>query len=471
MKQLFTLSIILLFSISSCSSQSDITGQWYGSVDIGGFNMRINFDIQQSGDGYTATMVSPDQSNEVIPVTSVTFKGSKLNIRIDNIDFTYTGTLQKDGIIKGSFEQMQQTNELNLSRTEIKSAQHSQEPAPPYPYKSENVTFTNEEAGIRLTGTLTIPRSFDNFTAVVLVSGSGPQNRDEEIMGHKPFLVLADHLTRQGFAVLRYDDRGVGESEGDYSQATLEDFASDAKAAIEFLKTRKEINKGNIGIIGHSEGGAIAFMLAAQNEPAFIITLAGAGLPGPELLALQRKAIFQASGIPDDYINTFNQYLAEAQQIAINAKSIYELREGITKIFTGTPVEKQIEPAIQQFSSPEIISFLKYAPKEYFKKITCPVLALNGMKDLQVVCAENLSAIKSGIEANGNKYVTTKAYFNLNHLFQTANTGLPGEYAQIDETFNIEVMDDITEWLKEGHITTTSSPKPTHPDEYSIPFR
>ncbi|MDR1161900.1 MAG: alpha/beta hydrolase [Tannerellaceae bacterium] len=449
MKQILILSVLLLFSVSSCSYSSDITGKWYGSIDMRGFTMRIVFDIKQSGYEYSATMQSPDQTKEEIPVTAVTCKNNEIVIRIDNIDFLYKGTVGKDGIIRGSFTQMGQTLQLDLSHTEIPSAVHSQEPLPPFPYQTENITFENEEAGIRLAGTLTLPEQADNVTAVVLLSGSGPQNRNEEIVGHKPFLVLADYLTRQGIAVLRFDDRGVEESQGDYSKATLADFATDAKAAVAYLKTRNEINKDKIGLIGHSEGGSIAFMLASQKIPAFIITLAGIGVTGTELLAMQRKALFQASSIPDEYINQYNAYMAEAQQIAIEAKSAYELREGITKLFTGTPIEKQIEPAIQQLSSPAMVSFLQYDPAAYFKNIHCPVFALNGMRDLQVPSGENLSAILNDITANGNKNVRTKPYFNLNHLFQTATTGLPDEYGAIEETFNEEALRDLSEWIKE----------------------
>jgi pimeloyl-ACP methyl ester carboxylesterase len=449
MKQFLFLSVFVLFSVSSCSYQADITGKWYGSIDMGGFNMRIVFDIKQSGYEYSATMQSPDQTKEEIPVTAVTCEKNKLIIRIDNIDFLYKGKVGKDGIIRGEFTQMGQTQKLDLSHTEIASVTHSQEPMPPFPYQAEDVTFENSEAGIRLAGTLTLPESPDNVTAVVLISGSGPQNRNEEIVGHKPFLVLADYLTRQGIAVLRFDDRGVEESQGDYTKATLADFATDVKAAVAYLKTRNEINKDKIGLIGHSEGGGIAFMLASQKVPAFIITLAGVGVTGPELLAMQRKALFQASNIPDEYIDTYNEYMAEAQQVAVEAKSAYELREGITKVFTGTPVEKQIEPAIQQFSSPEIVSFLQYDPAEYFKNIQCPVFALNGMRDLQVPSGENLSAILNDITANGNKNVRTKPYFNLNHLFQTAMTGHPDEYGAIEETFNEEALHDLSEWIKE----------------------
>ncbi len=451
MKTLYTLIVFLFCFITSCSSQStDITGKWYGKADVGGFNMRIVFDITDSEDGYTATMLSPDQSDQEIPATTVIYEEDRLKITIQNIGFVYEGTVTKEGTIEGGFTQSGQQFGLNMSRKEIVSNnQRPQEPVPPFPYQVKEVTFFNEDAGIHLAGTLTIPRSFDNFTAVVLVSGSGPQNRDEELLGHKPFWVLADYLTRQGIAVLRFDDRGVGESEGIYEEANLSDFASDAKAAIDFLKTEAKINKDKIGVIGHSEGGAIAFMLAAQKVPAFIVTLAAPGVNGPDLLRMQRKGLFQASGIPDEYIDQFNDYMTKAQEIAVNAKDKQELRDGINTLFTGTPIEKQIEPAIQQLSSPEIVSFLKYDPKDYYKDIKCPVFALNGMRDMQVPSGENLSAILENIKANGNKEITTKPYFNLNHLFQTASTGLPNEYGMIEETFNTEAMDDIAKWILE----------------------
>lgn len=447
MKSLCALAFFVCCFVTSCSSQVDVTGKWYGSFDAGGFDMRLIFTIEHSEEGYTATMLSPDQTDREIPVTSITFINNELAVGISDIDFSYTGKLNSNEVIEGTFTQGGQTFALNLSREEIKLATRIQEPQPPYPYKEENITFQNEKAAIKLAGTLTLPRSSGEFTAVVLVSGSGAQNRNEELLGHKPFLVLADYLTRRGIAVLRFDDRGVGESEGDYRQATIADFATDAEAAINYLKTRKEVNKNKIGIIGHSEGGGIAFMLAAEQKPAFIVTLAGPGVNGPDLLRLQRKAIFTASGIPEIYIDQFNDYMTQAQELAVRASGRAELEEGIRKLFTGTQMEKQIEPAVNQLSSPEIVSFLKYDPQSYFKKINCPVLALNGMLDMQVTCGENLSAIMDGITANGNKEVTTKPYFGLNHLFQTATTGLPGEYGTIDETINNEVLQDIADWL------------------------
>lgn len=449
MRNIFVLLLLACVFAMSCSSQPGITGKWYGSTDVGGFKMRIVFDIAQPDGNYSATMLSPDQTSQEIPVTSITYINNELSIAIANINFKYTGKLNAEGIIEGAFVQNGQSFQLNLAREKIEVAKRLQDPEPPYPYQAEDVTFPNEKAGIKLAGTLTMPNGAAPFSAVVLVSGSGPQNRNEELLGHKPFLVLADYLTRRGIAVLRYDDRGVGESEGNYAQAGISDFATDAEAAMDYLKTRKEINKEKIGIIGHSEGGCIAFMLAAEQKPSFIVSLAGAGVDGQHLLRIQREALFIASGIPEVHIAQFNDYMAQAQTIAIEAKTKTDIEVGVTELFKGTLMEKQTEPAIEQLSSPEIISFLKYDPAPYFKKINCPVLALNGMKDLQVPCGVNLDAILNGISANGNKQVMTKPYFNLNHLFQTANTGLPSEYGAIEETFNEEALKDIIDWIVE----------------------
>ena len=411
--------------------------------------MRIVFDIQKSEEGYSANMQSLDQTTEVKPATLTKFENDELLIEISDIGFVYKGKLNKSRTIEGSFTQAEQTFKLNLSRNEIAEQKRPQEPQPPYPYRVEEVIFTNESANIKLSGTLTLPETSDLNTAVILVSGSGAQNRNEELMGHKPFLVLADYLTRQGIAVLRYDDRGVGKSEGDYKRANIEDFASDAEAGISYLRTRKEINKDKIGVIGHSEGGSIAFILAAKQIPSFIVTLASPGVDGQRLLHTQREELLNASGVSPDNIAQINDYMGQAQNIAIEAKSRFELEKNITDLFTGTPMENQIAPIVEQLSSPEILGILRYDPKAHFKKIHCPVLALNGTKDLQVPCNENLFAILEGITSNGNKNVTTKPYPGLNHLFQAAKTGLPAEYGSIDETLNDEALKDIANWLTE----------------------
>ena len=449
MKRYYLLLISLFCIISLCRPQSGAIGKWYGTADVGGFKLRIAFDIQKSEEGYSANMQSLDQSAGTIPATLIRFEKGELLIEISTINFVYNGKMNNSEMIEGAFIQAGQSFKLDLSRKESNTRECPQEPELPYPYKVEEVTFINTNANIKLSGTLTLPKTSGTYTSVILVSGSGPQNRDEELMGHKPFLVLADYLTRQGIAVLRYDDRGTGMSEGDYRYAGLEDFASDTEAGIAYLKTREEIDKNKIGIIGHSEGGCVAFILAAKQAPSFVVTLAAPGVDGQRLLHTQRAELFKASDVAPENIAQINDYMRQAQNIAIKATSRFELEKNIADLFIGTPMENQTTPVIEQLSSPEIVSILKYDPKADFEKIHCPVFALNGAKDLQVPYKENLSAIRKGITANGNKEVTTKFYDNLNHLFQTAETGLPAEYEAISETFNEKALKDIANWLLE----------------------
>lgn len=274
-----TLTILFTLLLSVCIvSAQEISGKWYGMLKLPGTELTIVVNISKTEAGaYTATMDSPDQGAFGIPVNSVTFENKQLELKIDALQAAYKAELV-DMVLKGTFTQMGQDLNLNLSQEEIKKpkALRPQEPQKPYPYHDEEVTFTNSKAGIKLAGTLTLPNKSGKFPAVVLISGSGPQNRDEEVFGHKPFLVLADYLTRNGIAVLRFDDRGVNLSEGDHSTATSADFATDVESAVAYLKTRSEIDHKKIGLMGHSEGGLIAPMVAAKDKSiAFIVLLAG----------------------------------------------------------------------------------------------------------------------------------------------------------------------------------------------------
>ena len=446
MKTIYLSLILAWISFFSAYSQ-DITGKWYGRANIGAMKLRIEFNIQTNGDGYSATMLSPDQSSQEIPVTSIQWKDSTLTLSIASIGFEYTGKQIATDKLEGVFTQMGSLFKLNLGRDE-ELANRPQNPRPPFPYQEEKITFESPKNGIKLAGTLTFPATGKNFTAVILVSGSGPQNRDEEIMEHRPFAVLADYLTQRGIAVLRYDDRGVGESEGNYATATLADFASDTQAAIEYLKSRKEIDKEKIGIIGHSEGGAIAFILASQQIPAFIVSLAGAGVPGRELMNLQRAALLNASGISDYVIEINNRIIDEASALAMSISDKDELKEKITSLTQGTLLSGQENNLISQLTSSEMLSILRFDPAKLYPTIQCPVLALNGEKDLQVTAEENIRSIENGLRSAGNKKVETKIYPDLNHLFQTAKTGLPTEYGQIEETISPLVLEDIADWLQ-----------------------
>jgi len=331
------------------------------------------------------------------------------------------------------------------------------------PYTEEELVYENKEAGITLAGTLTLPSGDTPFPVVLLITGSGPHDRNETIFNHRPFLVLADYLTRQGIAVLRVDDRGMGKSTGDFFQATSEDFAFDVLAGIEYLKTRKEINPKQIGLIGHSEGGLIAPMVAVKSpDVAFIVLMAGAGLTGEEILYLQGALISRAMGVSEEKIaknRQTNEKICSFIKEETDEKIIKEwLRQRFVagwekmseeeKKAIGDP-EEYLKAQLQCLFSPWVRFFLTYDPKPTLMKVKCPVLVINGEKDLQVPPKENLSAIEKALKAGGNKNFTIKELPGLNHLFQTAQTGLPSEYAKIEETISPDALKIIGDWILE----------------------
>ncbi|MDZ7716434.1 MAG: alpha/beta fold hydrolase [Balneolaceae bacterium] len=289
-KLILTYSFLL---IASSLFAQDITGQWNGVLNVMGSQLELVFHIEETDNGYSATFDSPDQGAMGIPFSSASFSDDTLRLAASNISATYKGVLKADSLI-GTWSQGGQSFPLNMSRNEVKKEEpkRPQEPEKPYPYYEEEVTFKNEKDSLTLAGTLTIPEKTGSYPAVILISGSGAQNRNEEILGHKPFLVLADHLTRNGIAVLRYDDRGTAESTGDHSTATSKDFAQDVISAIEYLQSREEIDSDNIGLVGHSEGGLIAPMVANDTDDvAFIVMLAGPGVPGKEISLMQARTL------------------------------------------------------------------------------------------------------------------------------------------------------------------------------------
>ena len=459
MKKLL-LFLLVLVSTSSIIAQ-DLSGKWSGQINIQGIRIWVTFNIENSDNGYNATMDISDQGVKDIPV-KITVKNPALTFTIPTAGISYEGVL-KDSIIVGTFNQNNQDFPLNLSKQQIEEKVNlrPQEPTLPYPYNSENVFFENIEADITLAGTLTYPKDEGIFPVVVLISGSGPQNRDEELMGHKPFLVLSDYLTRNGIAVLRFDDRGVGESDGDFNSATTADFATDVESAITYLKTRKEIDKNNIGLIGHSEGGLIAPMVAAASiDVDFIVLMAGSGIRGDSLLLLQQNLIEKALGTSDAEIMDIlhlNSNIFEIIENAENDKDLdLQLRAMMNKALEGEftaiiPEEMTKEEFIASqfnlFTSPWVKYFLRYDPSKTLEKVQCPVLAINGEKDLQVPPKENLAAIKNALEKGNNSRVTTREYKDLNHLFQESDTGSPLEYSIIDQTIAPIVLKEVTEWI------------------------
>jgi len=461
MKKITFLFLMILITLSS--SAQDITGQWNGSLKVGAVQLRLVFNISKTDTGYSSTMDSPDQGAKGIPVTSTAFEKSILNLKIANAGIEYDGEL-KDSVIVGTFKQRGQSFALDLKRGVVEKAilVRPQEPVKPYPYYSEEVTFRNEKANIKLAGTLTMPQQEGNFPVVVLITGSGPQNRDEELLGHKPFLVLSDYLTRNGIAVLRYDDRGTAQSEGDFNSATSLDFASDVEAAVAYLKTRKEVDKKRIGLIGHSEGGIIAPMVASKSKDInFIILLAGTGIQGNQLLLLQQELIGRASGVSESDLQKSRELNSAVFDIIVKSSNTDTLKKELTQYLilklnespdSQKPADMSdsdfVKPQVDQITSPWMQFFIRYDPAPTLEKVKCKVLALNGEKDLQVPPKQNLPAIQAALNKGGNKKVTTKELPNLNHLFQECKTGAPSEYAQIEQTFSPAALEEINRWIK-----------------------
>lgn len=454
----FTIGIL----IANILFGQNITGQWNGILKVQGTQLRVVFNINKAENGFSSTMDSPDQGVKGIPVTSTSFENSTLKLVVSNLGVEYQGLLDKNNIFVGNFKQAGMSFPLNLSKETVEKEKRirPQEPKKPYSYYEEEVTFENANAGITLAGTLTLPSKEGNFAAVILITGSGAQNRDEEIMGHKPFLVLADFLAKNGIAVLRFDDRGTAASTGDFKTATSVDFASDVEAGVAYLRTRKEIDKKKIGLIGHSEGGIIAPMVASNSKDiSFIVLLAGAGIQGDRLLLLQEDLIFKASGMSDSKLQIIKRINSLVFELVKKSNSVDQLTADLTnfmkqevKNYPDKPGnisdDDFVKAQVNEVVNPWMINFIKYDPATALTKVKCPVLAINGEKDLQVPPKENLEAIKSALSKGGNTKVTTIEFPGLNHLFQECKTGLPTEYSTIEQTFSPIALNEILKWIQ-----------------------
>jgi uncharacterized protein len=431
---------------------SDIDGAWLGTLDTGVAKLRVVFHIMNTEDGLLGTLDSPDQGANGIPVTTVSREGASLKMQVKSVGGLFDGKISGDlSTIEGTWTQMGNSMPLALKRVKDSSElerHHPQNPVKPYPYKEEEVSFDNKAAGITLAATLTTPPGKGPFPAVVLISGSGPHDRDESLMGQKPFLVLADYLTRKGIVVLRADKRGFAKSTGNFATATVVDFAGDAESGVAYLKTRPEVDSRRIGLIGHSEGGIVAPMAAAQNsDVAFIVMMAGPGVRGDEILPAQLILISEAAG----------KSPAEAEKDATDEREVLALVERekddavlekqLREKLAGKVPEARVEAQIKTLTSPWFRQFIAYDPSTALRKVTCPVLAINGEKDLQVPPEQNLPAIRKALADAGNKNFEVDELPGLNHLFQTAKTGAISEYAEIEETMSPVAMEKIAGWI------------------------
>jgi len=448
------------------SSNHPMAGDWNSELDAMGMQLRLVFHIQESEGTFSTTMDSPDQGAFGIPIDETIVDGKNISFTAKSMGMNVEGTYIADSnIIKAKFRQGPLNEEIVLSKKEIAKREllRPQEPST-FDYTVEDVEFTNPEGGHSLSGTLTLPKSGNFDKAVVLVSGSGPQDRNEELLGHKPFLVLSDHLTKNNIAVLRYDDRGVGASKGDFASSTSMDFAMDATAAVDYLRSRTETKDKLIGVMGHSEGGLIAPIVAQKTNLDFTVLLAGPGIDSDVLLLEQTKAITEASGEDKDEIE-FSQksarmmfdymnenYEMDTEELIVGMKDLLRKRFSLLNeedLHEIGDVEAEINQQVKPLTTPWFRYFMNFEPSKYLSKLTIPVLAVNGSLDLQVLPKSNLKGIKDNLEIAGNKSYTIKEFEGLNHLFQVSKdgSGAPSEYGSLEETFNEDAMTYITTWI------------------------
>lgn len=420
MRKHLALIAVLLTAVFGAHAQ---TGTWSGKIEVQGMKLPLVFHLNEEN----PTMDSPDQGARGIPIAVERDAMGKITIKISSIGATYEGQWTS-GKIVGTFRQWGTSLPLTLVPGEEK-VNRPQTPKAPFPYTTEEVSFTNGNAVLR--GTLVLPAGHTKKTPVlIMVTGSGLQNRDEEIFEHKPFAVIADALARAGIATLRYDDRGFGESTGDIINCTTEDLKNDALSGIRLLRERFD----KVGVIGHSEGGTLALLLAAEGKADFIVSLAGNVVSGAETLLWQNRIALSGAGVPAETVDTYCKALAEAFETGHIGN--YDLPEGL---------KKNLSMAIMQLQTPYLKYFLTLDTRPVLGKITCPVLALNGSKDQQVNPESNLEALRKGLPAATPALI--ECVEGLNHLFQPCATGATTEYKEIEVTIAPEVLAKLVEWL------------------------
>jgi hypothetical protein len=424
-----TLIIGLLLGLSTLAFAQ--TGTWSGKLEVQGTKLSLVFHLNEEN----PTMDSPDQGVKGVPIQVERTETGKLTIKIPSIGASYEGQWLGTQI-NGTFKQMGMSFPMTLTPGQEK-LNRPQTPQGPFPYAQEEVSFSNGSAVLK--GTLVLPKGYTRKTPVIImVTGSGLQNRDEEIFEHKPFAVIADALAKAGIASLRYDDRGIGESTGDIINCTTEDLKNDALAGIELLKGRFD----KVGVMGHSEGGTIAFMLASEKKADFVVSLAGMVVSGAETLLWQNKVALLSAGIPEATVNTYCKLLGEAFEGRIAGKTAPSAQHSDLP----DALKQNYSAAVMQLMTPYMKYFLALDVRPLLPGISCPVLALNGTKDTQVECSTNLDALRSGLPA-GASIVPIEG---VNHLFQHCTTGAATEYRDIEETFAPEALAVMTYWLSEA---------------------
>ena len=428
MKALRTLTSVVFAMMAFAANAQE--GSWNGELNVMGNKVPLVFNFSTNG----CTIDSPSQGVNGIQAEKTVKDDGTISVKVGMIGATFEGKMT-DGEIKGTYVQNGFQLPLTLKPGKL-VVKRPQTPVPPFPYKEESVSFTN--AQYTFNGTLTLPENYSKNTPVVLmVTGSGQQDRDEELFSHKPFAVIADALARQGIASLRYDDRGWGDKSVNFADFTTDDFRQDAAAAIPLL--RKRFNK--VGILGHSEGGTIAMMLAAEGKADFIVSLAGMAISGKETLIMQNRQAMSAIGLPKEMVDSYCNSISKALDEIASGKKASEINIDDVPVALKPITIK----ALQQADTPYIRHFLTVDVGKLLPKIKCPVLALNGTKDTQVDCDANTTRIEKGL---ANCKHSIKKIDGVNHLFQHCNTGIVTEYQQIEETIAPEVLQEVAKWIK-----------------------
>lgn len=460
----FTLAVFLLIFTSVSYSQSEIDTTWNGAIDIMGTKIGIGVKFTTTGKNVKALMDIPEQSAMGMELEKVSFSNPKIHFELPapNGTAVFEGLYYGDSI-GGTFLQSGISGRFNLIKGELVTGT-TQIDTIEKTFNTEEVTFYND--GNTFAGTITYPKGEGKYPAVVLITGSGGQNRDEEIYGFKIFKIIAEHLTNKDIAVLRYDDRGIGGSKGKtVNESTTMDFAGDVVSAVELLKTKEYVNPNAIGLLGHSEGGIVAPIVAGKTNVAFMILMAGTGVKGIDVVKEQSKLIMKADNTPEEDITGYIVMINLIYETLVQKGNIKELEEQLGKNISDSYdkmsdeekktikdkdeyIKKTIKDAVTLFSSNWMKYFLNYDPSYALEKTTIPVLMLFGGKDLQVIVGQNQKPMEDALKKAGNSNYTTRIYPDANHLFQEAGTGSPSEYPQLPKQFVPGFLDDITEWIK-----------------------
>lgn len=461
----------IFFLVGCLQAQENIAGTWEGKLNAGAVSLRIIFHINGQAGAYTATMDSPDQGAKGIPVGRVSRANDSLLLEVAAIGGKLSGKLASDTTFNGQWTQGGASLPLDLKKLgvgqSVAELKRPQTPKPPFPYESSDVVYYNKDRSIQYGATVTKPRGAGPFPALLLITGSGQQNRDEEIFGHKPFAIIADYLTRKGYLVLRVDDRGVGQTTGDVKSATTKNFADDAMVGLDYLKTLSDVDKTKIGLLGHSEGGMIAEMVAAQQKDiAFVVLLAAPGEPIIDLMTEQSRAVLQSSSMSQQQLESYLALrkslssavsLVESDSAAhaaattvVNdwlAKTPKDVALASTGIANDSSKQDFVNKAVEMLYKPWWQFFFRYQPDVYVRKMNAKVLALNGDKDIQVFSKTNLPALKASLQKSPSKNFEVVELKGLNHLFQHCTKCTVAEYAELEETFAPEALQTIGTWL------------------------